>query len=183
MKLNKRGFTLIELIAMLVVLGILMAVTVPNITGILSQSKTNVLKEAANKMVDTAKVKIASNSKIKKPTQDNCLIFTLDYLDDNDEFKKGPNDGEYDKFDSFVIVKRENNTYKYYVRLIEIVENNGYGIENADYDMFQNNPDEYIGKVELRYRGSTSTIATNKENLKKHEIVTKNNCTKVDVVY
>ena len=41
MKLKNRGFTLVELLAMLVVLGILMAVTIPNITGILNQSKEN----------------------------------------------------------------------------------------------------------------------------------------------
>ena len=32
--MNNKGFTLIELIAMLTVLGILIAITVPNMTGI-----------------------------------------------------------------------------------------------------------------------------------------------------
>ena len=84
MKLKNRGFTLVELLAMLVVLGILMAVTIPNITGILNQSKENIIKEDVNKMVDFTKVKIESKN-IKKPSKGKCLIFTLDYLDDNDE--------------------------------------------------------------------------------------------------
>ena len=143
MKLKNRGFTLVELLAMLVVLGILMAVTIPNITGILNQSKENIIKEDVNKMVDFTKVKIESKN-IKKPSKGKCLIFTLDYLDDNDDFKSGPNDGKYNKLDSFVIVKREYNKYKYYVRLIENVNGKKYGVEGVDYEKFQNEFKENI---------------------------------------
>ena len=36
---NNKGFTLVELLAMLVVLGILIGISVPNITGILNQQR------------------------------------------------------------------------------------------------------------------------------------------------
>ncbi len=148
MKLSRRGFTLIELLAMLVVLGILMAVTVPNISGILGQSKSNILKEDVNKMVDTAKIKISSNKKINNPSNGKCLIFTLDYLNDSDDYREGPNGGKYDFFGSFVIVKRVGSKYKYYVRLVELNSTGGnYGINLADYDVFEKDWNSQIGSI------------------------------------
>jgi len=147
MNLNNRAFTLIELLAMLVVLGILMAVTVPNITGILSESKNNILIEDVDKLVDAAKTKISTRSDISHPANNKCLVMTLDFLNDSDDFKKGPNDGEYDKFDSFVIVKREGTSYKYYVRLVEKNEDGKYGLEAVDYDAFKKKPKNYMKEI------------------------------------
>lgn len=44
---NNKGFTLVEILAMLLVLGIIVAITIPNITGILSGQKENVYIEDA----------------------------------------------------------------------------------------------------------------------------------------
>ena len=52
---NNKGFTLVEVLAMLVVLGIIIGVTVPNITGILSNQKTNLIAEDGIKMIENAK--------------------------------------------------------------------------------------------------------------------------------
>jgi type IV pilus assembly protein PilA len=60
MRKNKRfkGFTLVELLAVIVVLGIILIIAIPNITGIISQTKVNaynaqmdLFKDAANKYV------------------------------------------------------------------------------------------------------------------------------------
>ena len=147
MKLNNKGFTLVELLVMLVVLGILMAITVPNITGILNQTKNNVLIEDVTKMVETAKTKIATKSNISNPQKDKCLVFTLEYLNDSDEFKKGPNDGKYDFYDSFVIVKRVDNKFEYYVRLVEHAKEGDYGVEKAEYKAFKKKYSDFVGPV------------------------------------
>lgn len=147
MKLNNKAFTLIELLAMLVVLGILMAITVPNITGILNQHKTNVIIEDVNKMVETAKVKIASNSNIKNPDIGKCLVFSLNYLDDNQDIETGPNGGAYNKNDSFVIVTREGSSYKYYVRLVEENDDEYYGVNFTEYSSFEKNSDGKIDTI------------------------------------
>ena len=161
MKLTNKGFTLVELLAMLVVLGIIMAVTVPNISGILSSQKTNVLKEDVSKMVDSAKIKVASESNIKKPKNGKCLVFTLKYLNSNDDFKSGPNGGLYDMYGSFVIVKREGSRYKYYVRLAEKTEQGDYyGVPDADYDLFAKKAEDYITKFSDRVDLETPTTAS-----------------------
>ena len=116
---NRKGFTLVELLAMLVVLGILMAVTIPNITGILGNSRLNKTKNDATQIVETAKTRIAKDPSIPKPKNNECLILTLNFIDDNEEFTKGANGGDYQQFDSFVLYTREGSEYKYYLRLIE----------------------------------------------------------------
>ena len=113
------GFTLVELLAMLVVLGILMAVTIPNITGILGNSRLNQTKNDAKQIVQTAKTRVAKDSAIGKPKQTECFILTLDFIDDNEEITEGANKGKYDQFESFVLYTREGSKYKYYIRLIE----------------------------------------------------------------
>lgn len=138
MKFNNKGFTLVELLAMLVVLGILMAISIPNITGILNQSKNNIIEDDVSKMVSTAQTKIATDEDIKKPAKDKCLVFTLSSLDKNNDYKSGPNGGEYDMYNSVVIVKRVNADYKYYVTLLEIVDGEYFGVNKIDYSTFKN---------------------------------------------
>ena len=132
---KKNGFTLVELLAMLVILAILMAVAIPNITGILSNQKVNSLKSDATNLIETARIKIAKDATINKPTPNQCLFFSLDALDENDDFSKGPNGGEYMRYESFVVATREAGvssgatTYRYYVRLVEKVGSDQIGFD------------------------------------------------------
>lgn len=147
---NNKGFTLVELLAMLVVLGVLMGVTIPNITGILEQSKKNSFIQDATKMVESAKIKIATHKtgydKIPKIAAGQCVVFTLDYLNDNEDIGKGPNDGTYLDYESFVIYKLEENPEtaklekKYYVRLVEKKSQGKYsGIDLKEYSEIEHN--------------------------------------------
>lgn len=137
MKNNNKGFTLVELLAMLVVLGILMGVTIPNITGILSQSKKSAFLEDATKMVENTKIQVATHKigydKFPKINDGECIILTLAYLNDNEDIGKGPNDGTYLDYDSYVIYKRNGNKYEYYVRLIEEKDHKYSGINEINY--------------------------------------------------
>ena len=135
---NRRGFTLLELLAMLVVLGILMAVTIPNITGILGSQRINVFKADASNLAEKAKIKVSKNVMIGKPALGECYILTLDYLDDNDDFDKGPNGGTYSPYDSFVIYTRESGSdrttkFTFYVRLVEETDSGRQGIDLVEY--------------------------------------------------
>lgn len=117
--INNKGFTLVELLAMLTVLAILMAVTVPNVNGILKNQRDNTLVEDAERFIEQTKTAMTVDSKIKKPAAGECLVFTLQYVDFNKEIVKGANNKEYKRFDSIVVYARVGNEYKYYVRLIE----------------------------------------------------------------
>ena len=155
--MNRKGFTLVELLVMLVVLSVLIGIAVPNITGILRDNKNSMTLNDANRMLDSARVKATTEPKVLELEYDgDCTVLRLSYLDKNDDYKKGPNDGSYDKSESFVVIQlkkeyidgREEIDYQYFVRLIEKKGGKLYGInmspaskiEKREKDVFKNQP-------------------------------------------
>ena len=110
---------MIELLATIVILGIIMIVAVPNVTGIIYRNRANTYVEDAKKMVTLADYAIrGSNNKITRPADGHCIAFSLHYLD-NAEFEEPPNGGDYQKNDSFVVVKKEGTKLVYYAQIVE----------------------------------------------------------------
>ncbi len=129
---NNKGFTLVEILAMLLVLGIIVAITIPNITGILSGQKENVYIEDAKKLINDAKTQMTIDSKIKKPIYSNqCVIFTLDYLDKNEDVVTGAANGTYSRTMSVVVVSKNGKQYDYRVRLVEDNDGEYYGFNDV----------------------------------------------------
>lgn len=116
--MKNRGFTLIELLATIVILGIIMVIAVPNVTGILQKNKAKAYYEDAKKLVTLAEYKMRGDSSVQRPSGNQCLVMNLYYLD-NSEFENAPNGGAYNKTGSFVVIKKDGSSYKYYVRLLE----------------------------------------------------------------
>ncbi|WP_082306925.1 type II secretion system protein [Bacillus sp. FJAT-27245] len=61
---DQRGLTLIELLAVIVILGIIAAIAVPSIGGLISKSKDDAKVAEALQIISAAKLAHASNSKI-----------------------------------------------------------------------------------------------------------------------
>jgi len=85
MNKNRKGFTLVELLAVIIILAIIMIIAIPTILGIISQSRENSMKRTAQQMARAASLKMS--------TQDTnesfpCWInFTdLDMESDSDPF-------------------------------------------------------------------------------------------------
>ncbi len=145
--MNNKGFTLVELLVMLVVLGILIGVTIPNITGIVTNQKINTTRDNAIRMVDIAKTKVATTKEIKKPQNGECMVFSLDYLDVSNELKEGPNGGTYSKYDSFVIYKKDGKKYDYYVRLVEKLDDGDFGVNLVNVDDLTAKNENYVDVI------------------------------------
>lgn len=114
---NKKGFTLVELLVTITILGIISMVAIPNIVGVVKRNKDKTYIEDAKKLVSLAEYKFRSDTSISIPTN-GCVKMTMEYLGD-DEFENAPNGGGYDVNNSYVKIKFENNTYKYYVTIRE----------------------------------------------------------------
>lgn len=150
MKLNNKGFTLIELLASMVILAAIMAIAVPNIMGILNNSKADTYVEDAKKLLSLAEYKIRGNPDLIPTTVGGCTKLTLKYLD-NSEFKNAPNNGSYDKENSFVVVRRKadqsgKKQYDYAVTIIEKLESGGTrGIVNqTSSDLYNEDPSKLV---------------------------------------
>ena len=83
MRKNKKGFTLVELLAVIIILGILVVFSIPLMMRYINYSKSKTYIQDANKLISVAEYKISSNSlKIEKPDPGNCIVLSYDYLND-----------------------------------------------------------------------------------------------------
>ena len=117
---SEKGFTLVELLATVSILGIIMLIAVPNILGTVERNKKTTYIEDAKKMVSLAEYKMRGNSKLKKPTTGCGIIYTLGELD-NGDLSEPPEGGKYNENESFVVITFSGGQYKYQVQLYEDV--------------------------------------------------------------
>lgn len=61
MKLNKKGFTLIEVLAVIVILSVLMAIMIPTVNHIINKNDENSYEKLKEGIVNAAKVYISDN--------------------------------------------------------------------------------------------------------------------------
>lgn len=114
MKKNK-GFTLIEVIATIIILSILALVITPIITGLIKDTRTSIAKEQKEIIIRSAKKWATANVDIL-PLEDNAYcIMTLEQLKksgyyEDKEIIANPEGGE---FDGFIYFRYKASSYDY----------------------------------------------------------------------
>ncbi|MED4876985.1 prepilin-type N-terminal cleavage/methylation domain-containing protein [Anoxybacillus geothermalis] len=147
---NERGLTLIELLAVIVILGIIAAIAIPAIGGLIDNSKKDAHVSNAQQMINAAKIAVTADKDLI-PENGKYTLVTLKYLEDEgyletvkdpdggtNSYKKGPTGtgaqqmqtglSDDPKADySYVLIKNDNNKLSYFVKLI----NNERGVHNS----------------------------------------------------
>ncbi len=126
MKKNNKGFTLVELLAAIVILGILSVLALPMITGMVEKSRNKMYITDARKLISLAEYQMkSSSSTIDKPDPGDFIIISMHYLD-NSSFSSAPNGGEYEIDHSFVVIKNNGGTLEYSACIVESLKKGGY---------------------------------------------------------
>lgn len=106
--MDKKGFTLIELILVIGIIGVILAFAIPNVTTTLEKNKKDQMIADAKDMAEKAKNYIL----IKGCPTDKLY---LNSLDTNKEIKDSPYGGEYNREQSYVSVDCDNNKYSIFL--------------------------------------------------------------------
>ena len=115
--MNKKAFTLIELIAVIIILTLVLSIVVPTITNASETIKKDSFLAAAKVMIASARSKTAEDKSIKLPAADyDGTIITLDYMRLNN-VAKDADGGNYNRDNSYVLIIKIDNQLYYYVTL------------------------------------------------------------------
>lgn len=118
---NKKGFTLVELLAVIIILGVLLMIAVPAVQNVIKKTKNNATQKQAELFIDAAK-KMAI---IDEATSD-MVIYKLRDLDSS---------VDTNRFTGMVVALKENGSYKYYIYLNDSVNKKTIG--NNDNNIFK----------------------------------------------
>lgn len=72
--MKNKGFTLVELLGVLVVLGLISLITIPSVTGILKNNKEKAYNKQINTIINAAKTWSIKNANEIKKDQDNYVM-------------------------------------------------------------------------------------------------------------
>ena len=117
--MNRKGFTLVELLAVIALLALLAGLAVPNIMSTINNNKRRTFLMDAERMVIKAEYLLSINKEDRNNVlSGNSKIYNLNDLNEKGEFEKDADGGNYESASVTVSYDATNKVYKYCIQII-----------------------------------------------------------------
>lgn len=113
--MKEKGFTLVELLAVIVILAVILTVAVPNMFKIINKSKDDSYNNQVLMIINAAKNYVVNESKVVTTEEPLCIDVRLQLVGENylDEMPKDPRDETVDMDGSVTVTVDANDKYDY----------------------------------------------------------------------
>ena len=109
MKINNKGFTLVELLAVLAIIAIIGMIAIPNVISVVDNNKKDLMLQDAQKFVSLAKAAVMKD-RVFRDDENKAYTdppYYLRDLDTKETIKVDPDGGEYVRGNSYVRYYKE----------------------------------------------------------------------------
>ena len=137
--MKKKGFTLVELLAVIIILSLVLVIAVPSVNRYIKQSKEKAYNTQISTIIEAAQAYASANSGLLPRKEEFVVKITLGQLKSSGLIKeevKNPNDDKYFDDALTIEIKKKGETYNYDIvestitRMIQAV--NDLGIQKED---------------------------------------------------
>ena len=102
--MNKKAFTLIELLAVIVILGVILMIAIPKVSQYINRSKKDSFVDEARLYIDAVRNDLTNEDYPAPANANDALIVTIDRIKMEKSHKKSPFGGKYLYNKSYVAV-------------------------------------------------------------------------------
>ena len=114
--MKKKGFTLVELLAVIVILSLVLVIAVPSVNRYIKQSKEKAYNTQISTIIEAAQAYASANSGLLPRKEEFVVKITLGQLKSSGLIKeevKNPNDDKYFDDALTIEIKKKGETYTY----------------------------------------------------------------------
>lgn len=125
--MKDRGFTLVEVLAIIVVLGIIATIATPIVQTTIKQNREKMYNVIKNQLIDTSKDWAAKNASRLPDTEGESVEITLGELKTSGLLRinvSNPNTNKIFSNESYVRITRKNNNFIYGVITYDLIDAN-----------------------------------------------------------
>ena len=109
--MNNKGFTLVELLAVLAIIAIIGMIAVPNIISVVDNNRKDLMLQDAQKFISLAKAAVMKDRTFRDdPNKTVTEPYSLSTLDTKSTIKSDPDGGEYNRENSYVKYYKQTDT-------------------------------------------------------------------------